>query len=62
MGRIPEDRIETGLMMNLSVEENLILENHASSEFHRFGVMNFRNIHQFSQDLMGAYEHRERRS
>jgi simple sugar transport system ATP-binding protein len=55
MGRIPEDRIDTGLMMDLSVEENLILENHAMSEFHRFGIMNFKKIHQFSEDLMKAY-------
>jgi general nucleoside transport system ATP-binding protein len=55
MGRIPEDRIDTGLMMDLSVEENLILENHAMSEFQRFGMMNFKKIHQFSEDLIGAY-------
>lgn len=55
MGRIPEDRIDTGLMIDLSVEENLILENHATSEFQRFGMMNFKKIHQFSDDLIGAY-------
>jgi len=55
MGRIPEDRIDTGLMMDLSVEENLILENHATPEFQRFGMMNFKKIHQFSEDLIGAY-------
>jgi simple sugar transport system ATP-binding protein len=55
MGRIPEDRIDTGLMMDLSVEENLILENHATLEFQRFGIMNFKKIHQFSEDLIVAY-------
>ena len=55
MGRIPEDRIDTGLMMDLSVEENLILENHAMPELQRFGMMNFKKIHQFSEDLIGAY-------
>jgi simple sugar transport system ATP-binding protein len=55
MGRIPEDRMDTGLMMDLSVEENLILENHAMSEFHRFGIMKYKKIHQFSKDLMEAY-------
>jgi len=55
MGRIPEDRIDTGLMMDLSVEENLILENHATPECQRFGMMNFKKIHQFSEDLIGAY-------
>jgi len=55
MGRIPEDRIDTGLMMDLSVEKNLILENHGTPEFQRFGMMNFKKIHQFSEDLIGAY-------
>jgi simple sugar transport system ATP-binding protein len=55
MGRIPEDRIDTGLIMDLSVEENLILENHTSAEFHRYGLMKSRKIHEFSNDLIAAY-------
>jgi simple sugar transport system ATP-binding protein len=55
MGRIPEDRIDTGLMMDLSVEENLILENHGSSEFNRFGLMKSKKIGQFSDELIAAY-------
>jgi ABC-type uncharacterized transport system ATPase subunit len=56
IGRIPEDRIDTGLLMDLTVEENLILENHSSSEFHRYGLMKSRKIHQFSEDLISAYD------
>lgn len=55
MGRIPEDRIETGLLMDLSVEENMILENHVSSAFHKWGLMKFGKIHQFTEELIGAY-------
>jgi len=55
MGRIPEDRIDTGLLMDLTVEENLILENHSSSEFHRYGLMKAGRIQQFSEDLISAY-------
>jgi simple sugar transport system ATP-binding protein len=55
MGRIPEDRIDTGLLMDLSVEENMILENHTSADFHRYGVMNSKKIHQYSDDLIEAY-------
>jgi ABC-type uncharacterized transport system ATPase subunit len=55
MGRIPEDRIDTGLLMDLSVEENLILETHLSPEFHTCGLMKSRGIHQFSDDLIKAY-------
>jgi simple sugar transport system ATP-binding protein len=55
MGRIPEDRIDTGLMMDLTVEENLILENHTSPQFQRCGLMNSSRIQQFSDDLISAY-------
>jgi simple sugar transport system ATP-binding protein len=55
MARIPEDRIETGLLMDLTVEENLILENHVSSEFQRRGLLDFKKIQQFSDELIKAY-------
>jgi simple sugar transport system ATP-binding protein len=55
MGRIPEDRIDTGLMMDLSVEENMILENHTSAEFHTYGLMHAGKIRRFSEELIGAY-------
>lgn len=55
MARIPEDRIETGLMMDLSVEENLILETHVSPDFHKLGLLNFNKIHQFSNELIEGY-------
>lgn len=55
MGRIPEDRIETGLMMDLSVEENLILERHPSPEFQHYGLMKSKRIRRFCEDLIRAY-------
>jgi simple sugar transport system ATP-binding protein len=55
MGRIPEDRIDTGLLMDLSVEENLILENHSSADLQHYGLMKSRDIQQFSDDLIKRY-------
>jgi len=55
IGRIPEDRIETGLLMDLSVEENLILEKHISSDFRRLIMMNFPAIRSFSEELIREY-------
>jgi ABC-type uncharacterized transport system ATPase subunit len=55
IGRVPEDRIETGLMMDLSVEENMILENHVSPNFHNNGLINYKNIHNFSDVLIKKY-------
>ena len=55
MGRIPEDRIDTGLLMDLSVEESLILENHSAAAFHSYGLMKSQKIHQFSETLIRDY-------
>jgi ABC-type uncharacterized transport system ATPase subunit len=55
LARIPEDRIETGLLMDLSVEENLILERHGTEGFQRHGLLSFRRIHQFSRELIEQY-------
>lgn len=55
MGRIPEDRIDTGLLMDLSIAENLILENHSSTDLQRYGLMKSKNIQQFSDDLIKRY-------
>ena len=56
MGRIPEDRIETGLMMDLSVEENIILENHIKSDFQSHGLMKFKEIHDYAEGLIKQYK------
>ena len=55
MGRIPEDRIDTGLLMDLSIAENLILEYHSSTDLQHYGLMKSKNIQQFSDDLIERY-------
>ncbi len=42
-------------MMDLTVEENLILENHNAADFHTFGLMNSARIRRFSEDMIEAY-------
>jgi len=55
MARIPEDRIETGLLMDLTVEENLVLERHLFPEFYNSLFLNFPRIHSFSDKLIQEY-------
>ena len=43
------------MMMDLTVEENLILETHALSKFHRYGLMKSKKIRQYSDKLIAAY-------
>jgi simple sugar transport system ATP-binding protein len=41
--------------MELSVEENLILEKHNASAFQGWGLMDLAKVHQFSDELIRAY-------
>ncbi len=54
-GRIPEDRMATGMLMDSSIEDNFILENHTSTEFQKIGLLKFTRIHQFSERLIKDY-------
>lgn len=55
MARIPEDRIETGLLMDLTVAENMVLENHTSSDFSNRGLINFQAINDYSDELIKSF-------
>ena len=55
MGRIPEDRMGTGLVMDLTVEENLVLETHGSEPFSRWGLLNAGKIRRHAEDLIRLY-------
>jgi len=55
IGRIPEDRMDTGLLMDLTIEENLILETHSSAKFQRYGLMKSKKIRRYSDALIAAY-------
>lgn len=53
--RIPEDRIATGLMMDLSIADNLILENRRSPEFRRRGLMDSGRVREHAERLIGQF-------
>jgi simple sugar transport system ATP-binding protein len=55
MGRIPEDRIDTGLLTDLSVEDNLILESHGSRPYSRRGLMQYRRVHKDCERMIADY-------
>ncbi|MBA7581234.1 Galactose/methyl galactoside import ATP-binding protein MglA [subsurface metagenome] len=55
MARIPEDRIETGLLMDLTVAENMVLENHISGDFSNKGLINFQAIYDYSDELIKSF-------
>jgi general nucleoside transport system ATP-binding protein len=56
MARIPEDRIGTGLLMDLSVEDNLILPRHGTKRFRRgWGLINKKATASFADELIGEF-------
>ncbi|MCK4515640.1 MAG: ABC transporter ATP-binding protein [Spirochaetaceae bacterium] len=55
LARIPEDRIHMGLLMDMTVEDNLQLENHWTERFAKNGLRKFDEIAANSQTLITDY-------
>ena len=55
MARIPEDRIKTGLFMDLSVKENMILESHVNEPISRNGLINMKEIRSFADNCINSF-------
>jgi len=55
MGRIPEDRISTGLCMDLSISENLVLEQHSREPFSSRGLLKHSVIKEFAGKCIDAF-------
>ena len=56
VGRIPEDRTGTGLVGDMNVQENLILENYWKKEVSRFGILNSDFMRKNAQDIIEEYD------
>ena len=55
IGRIPEDRITTGLFMDLSVEANLVLEWHNKDHFQNRGLIKFDNLAKYANERIKTF-------
>ncbi len=55
MARIPEDRIKTGLFMDLSVKENMILESHVKEPISKNGLINMKEIRSFADNCINSF-------
>jgi ABC-type uncharacterized transport system ATPase subunit len=56
VGRIPEDRISTGLVGDMSVLENMALESYWKKEFNRLGLINFKALSDHSEALSKKFD------
>ena len=57
---IPEDRQKHGLVMDFTVGENMILQNYATPQFSKHGILNRSAISKFTNDLIEKFDIRPR--
>ena len=56
MGHIPMDRQKYGLVLDYTIEENMILQTYYQKPFSKFGLLNKKEIRKFSNDLIRTYD------
>lgn len=58
---IPEDRQRRGLVLDFTVAENMILENYYKEPFSSKGILNHKEILNFTEELMDKFDVRPRK-
>ncbi|NCA67870.1 MAG: ABC transporter ATP-binding protein [Clostridia bacterium] len=61
MSHIPEDRHKYGLILDFSLEENLVLARYWQPEFQKAKLIRFKNVRKYAQKLIDAYDIRSGR-
>ena len=56
MSHIPEDRQKFGLVLDYSLEENLVLQRYWSPEFQKNGFINHDSVRQYAETLISQYD------
>lgn len=56
LAHIPEDRHKHGLVLDYSLEENLILKRYFEPEFQKYGFINKKNVRKYSQKLIEQFD------
>ena len=55
VGFIPEDRQKTGLVMDFSIADNMIIKDYTNEPFAKNGVLNYKNIKSSARNLIKKY-------
>ena len=56
MSHIPEDRHKHGLVLDYTLEENLVLQRYWHPEFHKHGMIQFDAVRQYAEKLIEQYD------
>lgn len=56
LGHIPEDRHKYGLVLDFTLEDNMILENYYKTPFSKGGILNRDKIHSYVDELIRQFD------
>ena len=56
MSHIPEDRHKHGLVLDFSLEDNMVLQKYREKRFQNFGFINRPAIRSYAENLIGLYD------
>lgn len=56
LAHIPEDRHRHGLVLDYSLEQNLVLQNYFEDRFQKAGFIKFKNIRKYAEDLIEKFD------
>jgi simple sugar transport system ATP-binding protein len=56
MAHIPEDRHKHGLVLDFTLEENLLIQDYFKPEFQNYGFLKFDEIHQHADELIDKFD------
>ena len=56
MSHIPEDRHKHGLVLDYTLEDNIVLQRYFEPEFTKLGFLRRRNIRKYAEKLIGQYD------
>lgn len=55
VSHIPEDRQNVGVVMNMSIKENMLLHKYKEKRFKKNGLINWKSVVEYSADLMKRF-------
>ncbi|WP_139904916.1 ABC transporter ATP-binding protein [Clostridium thermarum] len=56
LGHIPEDRHKYGLVLDFSLEDNMVLENYYREPYSKGGILNREKIHSYADELIKQFD------
>ncbi len=56
MSHIPEDRHKHGLVLDYTLEQNMVLQRHCEGRFQHFGFIKFDEVRKYAENLIEQYD------